>query len=123
MSYKLLQENSGIKLIKDGVESIIPMDEANTDIKLAGHIGKLFDESEQAGRDRAVANGNSFFTMADADVAAWKTSTRPVVDSWIKDMKDGQRLFDKANALIRTAASAWSHTDLIAASSDTADGS
>lgn len=31
MSYKLLQENSGIKLIKDGVESIIPLDEANTD--------------------------------------------------------------------------------------------
>jgi len=72
----------------------------NSGIELAGHIGSLFDQSEITGRDRAVANGNTFYTMADDEVAAWKKKTRPVVKDWIEDMDEGQRLFDKANALI-----------------------
>ncbi|WP_221794024.1 TRAP transporter substrate-binding protein [Oceanobacter mangrovi] len=72
----------------------------NSGIELAQKIGRLYDENDEVGRERAVQNGNKFYTMPEAEVARWKERTRPVTAEWIKSMDDGQRLYDKAVALI-----------------------
>ncbi len=76
----------------------------NSGIELAGHIGRLFDKSEATGRQAAVDEGNSFYTLTEEETRRWKEATRPVVQKWIEDMNDdgydGERLFKKANDLI-----------------------
>ncbi|MBV1789680.1 TRAP transporter substrate-binding protein [Marinobacterium sp. D7] len=93
---------------KDAYESL-PADlqkviDDNSGIELAGHIGELFDEGEKIGRDAAVKQGNTFYTLPDSERDAWKQAMQPITDAWIQDMTsegyDGQRLYDEANELI-----------------------
>lgn len=93
---------------KDAYESL-PEDlqeviDNNSGIELAGHIGRLFDKSEKVGREAAVEEGNTFYTLTDAETRRWQQQTQPVVDQWIEDMTDdgfdGERLYRKANDLI-----------------------
>lgn len=76
----------------------------NSGVELARHIGEVFEAAEADGRDVAVKEGNSFYTLTPEETAKWKATVQPVTDSWIADMKaegvDGQALYDKANALI-----------------------
>ncbi|WP_028293597.1 TRAP transporter substrate-binding protein [Oceanobacter kriegii] len=73
----------------------------NSGIPLAQHIGQLFDNYEATAREVAVKNGNSFYTLPESEVAMWRKQAQSVTDDWIDDMDDdGQRLYDKANALI-----------------------
>jgi TRAP-type transport system periplasmic protein len=76
----------------------------NSGMPLAQHIGQLFDASEQDGRDAAVAEGNSFYTLTPEETAKWKAAMQPVTDSWIADTTadgfNGQALYDEAYALV-----------------------
>lgn len=76
----------------------------NSGIELAAHIGELFDVTEKTGRQAAIDQGNTFYTLPEAEIANWKTQTQFIIDDWIKDMQsdgyDAQALLDKANALI-----------------------
>ncbi|MCY0966741.1 TRAP transporter substrate-binding protein [Parathalassolituus penaei] len=77
----------------------------NSGMALAQHIGQLFDESEKDGRDAAVAEGNTFYTLTPDETAKWKKAMQPVTDSWIADMtadgEDGKALYTKASNLIQ----------------------
>jgi TRAP-type transport system periplasmic protein len=76
----------------------------NSGMALAQHIGQLFDASEQDGKDAAIAEKNSFYTLTPEETARWKKSMQPVTDSWIADMtadgNDGQALYNEATSLI-----------------------
>jgi len=93
---------------KDSYESLPPdlqkVIDDNSGIELAGHIGRLFDKSEKVGRQAAVEEGNTFYTLTEAETQRWQEQTRPVVNDWIKNMSDegyeGERLYRKANDLI-----------------------
>lgn len=89
---------------KDAYESL-PADlqkviDDNSGAELAGHIGRLFDESELVGRQAAVDQGNSFYTLSAEETAKWKQVMQPVTDAWIEDTEDGQRLYQEAVDLI-----------------------
>jgi len=93
---------------KDAYESLPPdlqkVIDDNSGIELAGHIGQLFDEGETVGRDAAVKQGNTFYTLPDAERDAWKQAMQPITDAWIQEMTseghDGRRLYDEAKELI-----------------------
>ena len=76
----------------------------NSGMELAQHIGQLFDVSEKDGRDAAVAEGNSFYTLTPEETAKWKAAMQPVTDTWIADITadgaDGKALYNKASSLI-----------------------
>lgn len=93
---------------KDTYESL-PADlqkviDDNSGIELAGHIGRLFDESEQVGRQVAVEHGNDFYTLTKEETSHWQDGMQPVIDQWIEDMNDegydAERLLNKARDLI-----------------------
>ena len=48
--------------------------------------------------------GNSIVTLDEAEVARWKEAAKPVVERWVKDMKerevDGAALIEKVRSLI-----------------------
>lgn len=76
----------------------------NSGLELAGHIGRLFDESEAVGREAAVKQGNTFYSLPEEEVQNWRQKMQPVTDDWIEDMTEegyeGERLYQKARALI-----------------------
>ncbi|WP_132297940.1 TRAP transporter substrate-binding protein [Marinobacterium mangrovicola] len=90
---------------KDAYESLPPdlqkVIDDNSGLELAGHIGSLFDEYEAVGREAAVNQGNSFYTLSEEETANWKQAMQPVTDEWIEDTEDGQRLYDEAVELIK----------------------
>lgn len=76
----------------------------NSGMKLARHIGQIFDEGEKIGRDDAIAQGNKPFDLPKAEVERWKQAMQPVTDKWIQKMDkkgfDGKALYKEANDLI-----------------------
>ncbi len=88
--------------LPDDLKAVI---DQNSGIELAQHIGQLFDKSEMVGRQAAVDQGNSFYTLPEDETAKWKTTMQVITDNWVKDMtKDGfagQQLLDDAQALIK----------------------
>ncbi|WP_027855485.1 TRAP transporter substrate-binding protein [Marinobacterium litorale] len=93
---------------KDTYESLPPdlqkVIDDNSGLELAGHIGRLFDESELVGRKAAVDEGNSFYTLPDAEREKWKEAMQPITDAWIQNMTDegydGAALYKEAQDLI-----------------------
>lgn len=73
-------------------------------LPLAADIGRLWDDAEKAGRDAAVAAGNTIDRIAEPEVARWRQATEGVVADWIAEMAplgiDGQALLEEARALI-----------------------
>lgn len=76
----------------------------NSGVETAGFIGRAFDKNEQLGYEAAVAQGNSFYTLPDAEVARWKEKLSSANGVWKQEMKDagkdGEALYKKATALI-----------------------
>lgn len=70
--------------------------------KFAGFAARTMAEYDAPGREAAA--GNNIVSISEADVAAWKEASKPVVERWIADMAgrgiDGQALIDRAKALI-----------------------
>jgi len=76
----------------------------NSGTALAKQIGRLWDAAEKPGRDAAVAQGASFYTIEGAELARWQAATAGVTQAWITERnaagQNGQALVDEATALI-----------------------
>lgn len=74
---------------------------------LAALAGKALDDAEAAERQKAIDAGGQIHVIPEADLAAWKEKTQPVVDAWVKSMtdagKDGQAILDDARAALVAA--------------------
>ena len=93
---------------KDRYESLPPdlraVIDANAGVPLARLAGQVWDAAEAKGIAAARARGNDIYTLPPAEVARWKTATRPVIDAWIAHTDaaglDGRALYDEAKALV-----------------------
>ena len=78
--------------------------DASAGMDLAKHIGRVWDEAEAPGRQKALDRGNAINVLAVAEVARMKTATQPVIDAWVVDVDDrgldGQSLLNHARDLI-----------------------
>lgn len=66
--------------------------------------GNAWDAAGVPVREMVEKRGNAIVTLSDAEVARWKSTTRPVVDAWLAEVKakgiDGEKLIADATALI-----------------------
>ena len=96
----LMNKDSYAKLPPD-LKKVI---DDNSGLPLAKQIGRVWDAAEKPGRDAAVAEGATFYTIEGAELERWKAATTGVTQSWIDQMNaaglDGQALVDDAKALI-----------------------
>jgi TRAP-type transport system periplasmic protein len=71
---------------------------------VAGMAGAMWDVQAQAVADMVVERGDVIVTLLPEAVAHWRKGTEPVVDAWLKDMKeqkiDGGKLIAGARALL-----------------------
>jgi TRAP-type C4-dicarboxylate transport system substrate-binding protein len=77
----------------------------NSGLAAATMAGKVWDEQEVAVSAMVKARGNTMITLSVEEAARWRKTTEPVVENWLKTIKDrgldGQKLLDEARAAIK----------------------
>jgi TRAP-type C4-dicarboxylate transport system substrate-binding protein len=70
----------------------------------AGAAGAMWDVQAAAVSDMVVQRGDPIITLLPEAVAHWRKATEPVIDAWLKDMKehkvDGGKLLASAHAML-----------------------
>jgi TRAP-type transport system periplasmic protein len=86
--------------------------DANSGMKLAAELGRLFDDFETSGREAYDASGGTVTFIKEAQYEAWRRQSQPVVDAWVRQQKergvDGEMLLKWAKGLIAKYSSLWS---------------
>ncbi|MBL8332360.1 MAG: TRAP transporter substrate-binding protein [Rubrivivax sp.] len=76
----------------------------NSGAALSRQIGKVWDESQAAGRKAAQDRGNTIITISAAETDAWIKASAPIYDEWVADMDkrglNGKALLQDARELL-----------------------
>jgi TRAP-type C4-dicarboxylate transport system substrate-binding protein len=78
--------------------------DANSGPQLSQQIGKIWDDSQAAGRKAARDRGNTFTTIGAAELDNWVKVGAPLYDEWVADMDkrglNGKALLAEARELL-----------------------
>lgn len=87
--------------LPDDLKAVI---DANSGHVLAEEMGQAWMEVEEPGRKAALDRGNAMIVLSEDEITRFEEAAQPVVDRWIKEMRDisidGQALLDAARAAI-----------------------
>ena len=76
----------------------------NSGAALAQQIGRIWDNSQAAGRKAARDRGNTFYTIPAAELDNWQKASAPLYDEWMADMDkrgaNGKALLAEARELL-----------------------
>ena len=76
----------------------------NSGREFSAWVSTQFKDADAAGRQAAVARGNTVYEIPAAEIAKWQDATKPVAAEWIKDIsgkgQNGQKLYDEAVSLV-----------------------
>ncbi len=68
----------------------------------ANEVGKVWDDMSESVFEMVKKRGNSIYTIDEAEKARWMKTTEPVIEGWIKQMKernlDGGKLLEFVRA-------------------------
>jgi TRAP-type C4-dicarboxylate transport system substrate-binding protein len=77
----------------------------NSGLAAATMAGKVWDEQAVVVSEMVKTRGNTIITLSEEEKARWREATEPVVQNWLKTIKDrgydGQKLLDEARAMIQ----------------------
>ncbi len=78
--------------------------DANSGAALSQQIGRIWDNSQAAGRKAARDRGNTFYTIPAAELDNWQKASAPLYDEWMADMDkrgaNGKALLAEARELL-----------------------
>ena len=76
----------------------------NSGMKFAELAGNMWDDAGAIVLERVKKRGNTITTISEDEKAKWITATKPVIDTWITQVKDkgldGGKLIEQAKALV-----------------------
>ncbi|MBX9591387.1 MAG: TRAP transporter substrate-binding protein [Hyphomonadaceae bacterium] len=76
----------------------------NSGMKFAELAGNMWDDAGALVLERVKKRGNTIITISADEKAKWIKTTEPVIDAWIKQVKekglDGGKLIEQAKALV-----------------------
>lgn len=76
----------------------------NSGMGTSAIAGAVWDEQARVVSDMVAKRGNTITVIEEAEAAKWRKATEPVIEAWIKGMKDknldGGKLLDNAKALL-----------------------
>ena len=76
----------------------------NSGAGLSQQIGKIWDNSQAAGRKAAQDRGNTFYTIPGSELDNWVKASAPLYDDWVADMDkrgaNGKALLAEARELL-----------------------
>lgn len=74
--------------------------DANSGMVFAEMAGKMWDDAGAAVLEMVKARGNTITTITEDEKAKWQKTTEPVVDTWVKQTKSGDKLLESARSLL-----------------------
>lgn len=74
--------------------------DANSGQTFAGMAGKMWDDAGASVFEMVKARGNTITVLAEDEKAKWQKTTEPVVETWLKQAKDGPKLLEAARTLV-----------------------
>ena len=78
--------------------------DANSGAALSQQIGRIWDNSQAAGRKAAQDRGNTFHTVPAAELDNWVKASGGLVDEWVADLDkrgyNGRALLNDARELL-----------------------
>ena len=78
--------------------------DANSGAAFSQQIGKIWDNSQAAGRKAAQDRGNSFYTIPAAELDNWVKASAPLYTDWVADMDkrglNGNQMLKEARELL-----------------------
>ena len=78
--------------------------DANSGAALSRQIGKVWDESQAAGRKMAQDRGNTFIKLTAAETDQWMKASASLYDEWVADMEKrnlpGKQMLQDARDLL-----------------------
>jgi TRAP-type C4-dicarboxylate transport system substrate-binding protein len=78
--------------------------DANSGAALSQQIGKIWDNSQAAGRKAAQDRGNTLYTIPASELDNWVKASAPLYDEWVADMDKrglpGKALLSEARELL-----------------------
>jgi len=84
--------------------------DANSGMAASAMAGAVWDEQAVVVSDMVAKRGNTITVLAEDEAQRWRKATDPVLDTWLKAMRDrnadGGKLLDDLRALIAKHASA-----------------
>jgi len=87
--------------LPDDLKAVI---DANSGEETSAWFGRLMEEADVAGRDAAIAEGNTIIVLEPGEVQEWRDAASSVEAEWIGEMDglgfDGQALVAQVRALI-----------------------
>jgi TRAP-type C4-dicarboxylate transport system substrate-binding protein len=100
-SFVLAMNNAAYDRLPRDLKAVI---DANSGQAAATMAGTMWDLEAESVADTVVRGGDSIVTLLPEAVAHWRKLTEPVVDKWLKEMKeqktDGGKLMAAAHALM-----------------------
>jgi TRAP-type transport system periplasmic protein len=82
----------------------------NSGLAAAAMAGTVWDEQAKTVSDMVAKRGNEITVLSEAEAANWRKATEPVIENWIKTVKDknldGGKLLESARALLAKNATA-----------------
>lgn len=76
----------------------------NSGMKFAELAGNMWDDAGKGVSEMVKGRGNSITTISEDEKAKWIKTTEPVIETWIKQVKDkgldGDKLLEQARALV-----------------------
>jgi TRAP-type transport system periplasmic protein len=78
--------------------------ERNSGATFSQSIGKIWDNSQAAGRKAAQERGNTFHTIPASELDNWVTASAPLYTEWVADMDkkglNGKQMLQDAKDLL-----------------------
>lgn len=84
--------------------------DANSGAAAAAMAGKMWDEQAVVVSEQVKKRGNTITLLSDSEAQRWRKATEPVIESWLKQVKDkghdGAKLLEAAKAALAKHAAA-----------------
>lgn len=100
----LVMNKGKYEALPDDLKTVI---DDNSGAALATLAGAAFDKAEARERQKAVDAGHDIVVIPEADLAAWKEASQPVIDTWVQSMTDaghdGAAMLSDAEAMLQAA--------------------
>ncbi len=105
-TYALVMNKAAYERLPRDLQAVL---DGNSGQLAAGMAGTMWDLQARAVAENVAQTGDVIVTLLPEAVAHWRKATEPVVDAWLKDMKehktDGGRMIASAHALLTKYAS------------------
>lgn len=96
-TFGLVMNKDSYANLPDDLKAII---DAESGVEIAAEFGRVMDAGDVTGLAVAEGLGNNIIILDEAETQRWRDAAQPIIEQWIAETPDGQKLYDAAKELV-----------------------